>query len=500
VRGTSVLESTLRNHAGGIVLIAYDELVIDQANIQIVTPVSIPNDVSRQELNTLDLNANVYNAGEGGIPVTTRFVVDSMRTISEDFQTHLQQRVRAEFGSQGESGFLSIIHYADNHFQSFNNLGNVARLNGGSDHVLETPAVDQRAILNTQPKADGGEPGLFARNKDGNFKREFILENNVLQTDVVIRRSLDYFLFSNGQAETVEQIIDHNSHFQDVGGVKTLGESFAGIIIPAPDPIKPPVPVIRVVQELIQTPTQIEQRAVEFPVLQRNEIEVAIYRVNYTDSNGDGQVDAVELPDYDEAIAKIDRDSKITIQARDGSSPTPGEIDEQKAELLNKPDQPSGAYSIIRRGAEGTEEVLDVFGIRDWPEETQESMGTADIEGEKEIQVPKLEQFNPEANDNLNELQIPTPPSKRPESDASSFNLQSVPNSESDYQSPRFAEGCAMLGTLWVLRAAKYRERNNNDQSTSKSTQSARPQLPELDHSARRSRKLRRLLGEAGES
>jgi hypothetical protein len=394
---------------------------------------------------------------------------------------------------------MTIIHYADNRFQSFNNLGNVARLASGSDFALETSAVNQQAILNTQPKADGGEPGLFARNKDENFERAFILENNVLQTDVVIRRSLDYFLYSNGQAQTAEQIVDHNSYFQDVVGVKTLGESFAGIIVPVPDPISPPLSVIRAVPDVIQNPSQLEQRAVEFPVLQQNEIEVAIYRVNYTDTNGDGQVDAVELPNYDEAIAKIDRDSKITIQSKDGGSPTAGEIDQQKAELLNQPDQPSGAYSIIRRGPDGTEEVLDVFGIRDWPEESPESMDSAEKEkNEAEIEVPKLDEFKPEENDGLDQPKVPLP--LRPGSDASSFNSQPVRNLEGDYQSPRFAEGFAMVGTLWLLRAAKNRERNNNDQTASGSKEPVRQQLPELDRCARRSRKLRRLLDEVDES
>ncbi len=257
---------------------------------------------------------------------------------------------------------------------------------------MQSPSNDLRAITNTTAEA-----ALFTRAADfGQIERFFLQNNRDLPTDVVIRRSLDYFLFSNAQSGDATQIVDHASYSQDVLEVKSLGTSSMGPITPIPDPIAPPPPPTRCETPQPERPLTLILPQVELRQVKSEAIEVAIFQISYDDRNHNGQVENNELPEFDDVLNRVDEDSKLPVESKNaGQSPTQGEIDEVKSKLLDTPDQPSGAYAIIRKNADGKQEVLEVFSVRDWPEGTdpsddKESMDQTDSSGGTQINKPAV--------------------------------------------------------------------------------------------------------------
>jgi hypothetical protein len=460
VTGESRITSTNPTRDPGVVLIAHDQLqigpgatldlIIDMTDPMVTDPV--------QTLNTLDLNAFAYDGGDPGIadvPVSTRFVVRS--GFFEDFQSHLDQRVRMEFGSAGESGFMTLIHFADNAFQVYDQLGHVSQLEAGSLFQLQDLVANSNPIQNS-----GAEDALFARDPGSRFSDQFLLNNPVLPTEVIIRRSLDFFLFSNGGAADAQSVVDHASYFQEVLNVSTLGEEPpVGFEVIVPEPLIPPAPVFAQPSPFVEPPAPLLIAEAELPILQPKTVEVAFYQIEFDDENEDGQVDADEMPSFEEALDpdRILRETKVTIEPKNaGEAPSQGEIEDEKSKFLNRPDQPSGAYAIIRSGIGGQEEVLDVFAIRDWPEDASES---ADSQVPDEIpQLPPLttpsESSGEAAERAADELPQPgdfvPPPPIVPDPEEGAANLPGGSNWRD-----RFAGSGLLMSTLWMLRAAERR-------------------------------------------
>ncbi len=120
----------------------------------------------------------------------------------------------------------------------------------------------------------------------------------------------------------------------------------------------------------------------EVPVYVARSIEVAVYRVTFEDADENGQPEQDELPSNDEVKnAKTVEEGKMQVgkkgifervrikQLDVEGTPTAQQIDEFKNEFINDPEQTSGAYSIIQKDVNNKETVLEVFSVRDWPEE-----------------------------------------------------------------------------------------------------------------------------------
>ena len=439
--------------------------IVQAAEIDLLTPVGQPS-LKTQTLNTLELNASAYHGGQGGVPASSRYVLEQARIASQNIDTHLQQRVRAEFGSTQESGFMSLIHYADNAFQMFDQLGHVARLEPSSDFLLQTATTDLAAIENSQQ-----EPGLFARDPNQNFAKEFLFNNKDLQTEIIVRRSLDLFLFSGGGSESAANVVDHTSYFQEILNVQTLGQPPMGVIVPIPDPVAPPDTPVRPNNPLISAPAFLISSEIEFPVIQPEIIEVAIYRIPYEDANLNGQVDATELPTFDSVLTRLEespeyRETKISIEPRNsGEAPTQGEIEEEKVKLQSKPDQPSGAYAIIRKSADGKEEILEVFSLRDWPEPQLPTQIDEFVPELPELPAFQSDQSVPEQADeiNLKSQSESEPPLRKnqPENNDTSFQLKSLPSETrvtDNASSMRFAQATSLISPLLMLRVARSRQ------------------------------------------
>ncbi len=464
VSGKNTIVSTTTNQDPGIVLIADQDLVV-QGSIELLTPLAIAAP-KNQVLNQLALNASAYHAGLGdpqtvgpaghSVPVTTEYVVDPIRSQTEDYRTHVNQRVLMEFGSIGESGFLTMVHYADNAFQVFQNQGEVSSLATPSEFALQPSQTNLKAIGNTTNDA-----ALFTRSTDFTQVDRFFLQNNRdLPTDVVIRRSLDYFLFSNAQSSDPNQIIDHTSFAQEIVGVKSLGTPSLGPITPIPDGIAPPDPPTRGESALADRPLSLILPQIELKQVKSEAIEVAIFRIGYDDRNTNGQVETTELPAFDDVLNRVDLDSKLPISSKNaGQSPSQGEVDEVKARLLETPDQPSGAYAIIRKNADGKQEVLDVFSVRDWPEESKEN---GEVRDESDDETPKSPDDEQEDHDEQQsgaatsigfENREDASQSSKPKSPMQpKESSSSAPTDESGAtESTRIKDGAAVLCTLWLL-------------------------------------------------
>ena len=231
---------------------------------------------------------------------------------------------------------------------------------------------------------------------------------------------------------------------------------------------------------------------IELPVATQQEINVVIYQVNYSDLDANGQVESSELPTFDDVLRQdLDpvQDRVRSIDpAKAGEIPTQEDIEREKNELLSDPNQPSGAYAIIKEDSEGNRTVLDVFGIRDWPEEAQDT----DEEPAAEVVVPKLEPFDPDAIPPKNDSEpdaVPPPPA-----DLQSYNgipdavegrvtrLHSA-NSES-----RLASSGLLIGSLLMLRSANKQDLSAKATSTSEPSSDAAP----IGY-GRRARRLRSL-------
>jgi hypothetical protein len=472
VAGNSTLISTDAVREAGIVLIAHNDLTL-AGSIDLIQ-VSIGN---LQRVNNLDLNASAYEGGQPGIldlPVSTEFV--NRIGFLEDFRSHFDQRVRMEFGSPGESGFTTVIHFADNAFQVFQNAGDVARLQLGSQFLLQPQVADPTSIQNT-----GVEDGLFARDPANRFNNAFLLNNATLPTEVVIRRSLDFFLFSNGGDANPQNIVDHASYFQEVANVKSLGQPPIVVPMAVPEPVTPPIPTFSAPESIVEPPIVLFVVDVDLPVIQPKIVEIAFYQLSYDDLNENGQVESNELPQFEEVLERIDRDSKMAIESKNaGEAPTQGEIEDEKAKLLNKPDQPSGAYSIIRKGTDGKEEVLDVFSIRDWPEETQSATDEVTTEGGVVPELPPLQpdMLTPPAADsnpridNSDELVPPPVPPAEPSLEDSSLWDDPSRRISPTQEPPRLAGLSALTGSLWMLHTASQRSTNAQQSSGSEATHS----------------------------
>ncbi len=391
VVGTIATDSKNANE-GGIVLVAGQQLNLEgQLLAKSTIHYQVVDIIGRSTVNNEDqfgdrqsyLKATIYNGGEGILPredyTSTQFVIrsNSQSALSEDYRTHVYQRVVMQFGYPGEAGFVAFVGYADGNVQQFDVNGEV-----GVREVdrSELDLNDQSSI----PATFGNNATVFTRAIS--FTNNFLDSNQNLPTVAVIRRSDDFFLFENASADNLQDIVDLTVEFQDVKDVRALGAQGATELPVDPAPPAIAFQVGQPIEQLLQRPTDLIAPEVEFVAPTSGEVEVAFYRVSYTDKNVNGQPEQDELPGpaevkgmptvSEEEAEQLANNSDEDLKKRrvklekfktsSEGSPTAEEIDRLKQQLLDDPEQPTGAYAIIEEQVDGKEVVLDIFSVRDF--------------------------------------------------------------------------------------------------------------------------------------
>lgn len=456
------------NEEGGVVLVAGGDFAI-QPGGQIVTTSA----KGGQLINQIGGPGNVvgatfFNAGQGiaGDPdlTTTQFVVKSASAESEI--ARVLQRVVIQFGFNVEAGFEAIIGYADGYGESFLVNGDVGVKPTSALVATPVNAADMSAILATP-----GNAALFSRSTE--FTTTFLNTNVNLPTDAALRRASDFFIFEGASSPATIQ--DLTVQTQAITNVTSVGAE-AYLELPE-DPARPEIGYVvpKPVYVIAEPPPPPPVAELELPFAREQKIEVVIYQVDFVDINRNGQVESFEIPTFLdvvilEAEGKLDApEARVrTVDATGGKEPSQADIDRAKAELLADPDQPSGSYAIIKQSTEEGSTVLDVFGIRDWPEDPALQQAQEAQEADVEIVLPVLEPFDPSKIEALRqEATEPRPAgddgSKNEADSASddaldgnaSLRVDSVEKyvvtSEANPNS-RFASAGLLMGSLMMLR------------------------------------------------
>ncbi|RLS66725.1 MAG: hypothetical protein DWH99_17540 [Planctomycetota bacterium] len=188
----AIVSSSTSTEAGGVVLVSGSKVVLGStATLQ---SNSIQNGtIHGQRINDVDLKARIFDALEKPNPAgglfTTRIV--SRNSFSESNLPEVPtspgptkrslQGVATHFGSANESGFDLYIGYADGKLESFGKQGDIYVRDAGSDQPV-----------GSKPQSLG-RVGYLERSNP--FDVDFLNSVQELPTDVVIRRSEDFFIF-----------------------------------------------------------------------------------------------------------------------------------------------------------------------------------------------------------------------------------------------------------------------------------------------------------------
>ena len=464
VSGAVVTQSS-NSEEGGIVLVAGAKFTLNPTG-QLETHTAVPavNQLVKQvgpiagSLTPASyLDAEFFEGGEGSDPDmrSTKFVLHQFSLASETPLRHVNQRVAVQFGFSGESGFVTLIGYAD----------------GGQPRVFDTVGEQGKLPLDSaNPAAINSFPNSAANNaiftRPEPFNDAFLTANNVLLTNVVVRRSSDFFVFENASEAGGTPVKDLTFEYKQIKAF-TEGDNSA-VDLPAGPPALPiPIPGTFVLPQEIQNPISIRPPQIEFADFVDKPIQVFVYPITYKDLNRDGQPDLNELPLEKEVLESLSKLKPIDeIVSPDGGSPTPQQIDTKKAELLRDPQLPSGAYAIVEKDADGKEVVIDVFPIRDWESES------SDVSNEMPL-IPSKEESGEKKSEPSDDLIVPRPKTKDSEAmvvptidskhDGSqlSDDASLVPSANKS----RFASVGMMFGSLWVLREATKSEAKPTDQA-----------------------------------
>ncbi len=441
---------------GGIVLVAGGAFTLDGG--QLLTQSAARNQLIHTIGSGTDVvGAHFFNGGEGielDNPnlTSTKFVLRQTALVPEDFRSHQLQRVAMQFGFAGELGFEAIVAYADGRFQPFNVRG--------EEGVPGALSGDQRAIL-AEPKVDLTDAAIFTRNSSNlptSGGIDFLDANVNLPTHAVLRRATDFFIVQH--AGDPAKIQDLTVETQEIKDVKSLGEAGA---LPLPeDPERPNIPYVAPdpVFVIAEPPPPPPTAEMELPFTREQNIEVVIYQVKFKDANQNGQVESFELPTFREVMefrASEEFDSignrVRTVDATGGKEPSQADIDRAKAELRIDPDQPSGSYAIVKESSESDSVVLDVFGIRDWPEDPSLQQ---EVEDNTELVLPMLKPFHPDASDQEKpETEDLPPPADSTDLSNSNARWSFRPSQEQVLVNPsnsRLASAGLLAGSLLMLR------------------------------------------------
>jgi hypothetical protein len=192
----AIVSNSKTDQAGAVVIVSGSRVLLDSgATLQSNYVQS--GSLELQRISNVDLKARVFDALEKPNPAgglfTTRVVsrdntsdshLPEIPTISGPTKRQLQG-VATHYGSADESGFDMFIGYADGKLESFAREGAIYLRDGANQSPVEA-----------KPQALG-RVGYLERSTP--FDAEVLNSKQELPTDVVIRRSEDFFIFQKQQ-------------------------------------------------------------------------------------------------------------------------------------------------------------------------------------------------------------------------------------------------------------------------------------------------------------
>ena len=385
---------SLNAQEGGIVLVAGQDLnlagslittaTLDAGIVRTQVVNMIGDEVVERDTGEEDVAyvaARRFNGGEG-VPredlrqTTTEFVIRdqlfAVSAASEDFRTHVFQRVVLQFGFEGESGFTSFVGYFDGEVQQFQTLGDQGVLTKRVNELNPSDALSLGA-----PVADSSTVAAFSRAIS--YDTRFIDANQKLPTTAIVRRSPDFFLFENAAAQESAGVRDLTFESFEIRDVFTLGAQGATELPTDPPQVLPPPVLAGILTPLETVLGGSTQGGLELEIPQEKEVEVSIFKVYYEDTNENGQAEDPELPTPPSVLQsavvtdlgsnqELQPNQRFKVESLDtstGGSPSSEDLSRARQAFQSDPTQVTGAYAIIEKGVNEQEVVLDVFSVRD---------------------------------------------------------------------------------------------------------------------------------------
>jgi hypothetical protein len=396
----AITSNRVGGNEGGVVLVAGGHLQIAPTG-----KVNVSDSGSDyRRISQAHLTANVFSAGNGLVPseVTTQFVLPFAKSglTTPNGSKHALQQAVMNYGAIGEIGFDIFVSYADGQVRRFDRLGETSQIFKGPSLVYSPDYGNSLTPIAAAVAADGkftvvqrssDDPANTSSGSINRFSDAFLSQNTNLPTNVIVRRSSDFFLFQ-GMGSGAAEDIAYDA--QAIKGVVSLGEP-RGLTMPIAqeadrtvytkplDPIAAPQVLIPV------APSRVELGS----VLTKDN-EVIVYRVEYDDSNSNGQPEDSELPTPEEVLEMLEKgevESLETYQTRTGGPITGAEIEQLRAKYLNDPSKPTGAYSIIETPPNQSPAVVDTFGLRDAPESQLPTERAPELPGSPEKPMDGLD-------------------------------------------------------------------------------------------------------------
>ncbi|MFM2216043.1 MAG: hypothetical protein RL240_361, partial [Planctomycetota bacterium] len=371
------LESMSRtSQAGGIVLVASGELGIGSQGV-IQTRSIEDGQTHVQVINNIDLRARVFDALEKPNPTgglfTTRIVSQNNLGESALPEVPVQagptkrqlQGVATHFGSVDEAGFNLFVGYADGKLEQFSDEGD----------VYQRDALD-RMPVEARPQAVGAV-GYLERSTP--FTVDFLNSVQELPTDVIVRRSDDFFLFQgevpgglntfnppNPPAGTSTGFYDLTVQSHRVPDVISEG-SDNGLPMPPPPEVDVPQskqPEPYVVQDVQTTPVQSAEY--EDEPLQDRKVRIVVARIRVA-------IEEQELENEDpEARNKRINKQYIEIELPDDILANDNQVSQSQINriedyLKKQPGTRAGRYVILEETSDGEKREIAyiVIGTED---------------------------------------------------------------------------------------------------------------------------------------
>ncbi|MFN5394101.1 MAG: beta strand repeat-containing protein, partial [Planctomycetota bacterium] len=459
-----VISKSASSQAGGVVLVSGAKVLLGpSATLQ---SNYIRNGVLQVQLiNDIDLKARIFDALEKPNPAggffTTRIVSrnafsESMlpeNPVSPGPTKRILQGVSTHYGSTNESGFNLYIGYADEKLEEFDLQGDIYQRDNNNQGPIEA-----------RPQATGSVGYLERSNP---FVGDFLNSTQELLTDVVIRRSDDFFIFQkdqpvgfdnfnppNGPANTSTGFYDLTVQTHRVPDVISEGSDSGLPMPPAPDV---EVPIFRQPEPYVVVPSVVivteSPEYEEPPVVERKtRIVISRIKVEILEEGEDiARTGLVEL----ESISR-DETKVVDIELPAGLFADGGQLEGTEIERIRKyldlqPNTKQGQYIIIVETSDGSRQVLGTFiiGKEKLPDATPNS--NKPPESEQPIDPDELpsgedskeENAGKPSNSNDQSLYL------HPQTPKTSVTLESSLDKASDN-----AWGL-MLGSLWLVRKTK---------------------------------------------
>lgn len=390
IDGTVVTVNTQSTNLGGgvegaIVLVAGGEFELSNQG-RLVTIANYVGGVRTQVINQIGADGDrvlvtEYHGGEGAAnfarPVSTRIVnpdIFGSGVQDNDPEIDAFQRVVLNYGSAGELGFDVYIAYADGVLQRFHRASDIG--------VVDDTSFDPNGRVvdsNSYSSAPRGTP-VNAFTRTSLMTQEFVIDNTSLPTVVSVRRADDFFLFENASATEIAQIRDLTVETVEILDVVSITAEIKALPLPEDVPLILP-PVLSISpnpKEFVNV--ILPNSGVELNEIIERQTEISIYQVYFEDLDNDGYADDEELPKDAEVLEYVEIDGaeakekkflapktkvKLGSVVAGFGSVTNQEIEAIKAGFLNDPNQPAGAYAIVKKDALSNEYVLEVFSVRD---------------------------------------------------------------------------------------------------------------------------------------